>query len=162
MKNITMADAQWRGRQCHLTFHDGTSREVHVTDVETGFPSGELIVSQTDPAGIIIMCNEAFVRMSGYSKEELMGEPHHILRHPDMPAPAFADLWKTVQAGKKWEGYVKNLRKDGGFYWVLATVVPNVRQGKVVAYTSVRREPSRKRVAESIALYKTLGGFEHG
>ena len=123
---------------------------------ETPFPTGELIVSQTDLGGVITMCNEAFVRMSGYTEDELIGEPHHILRHPDMPSAAFADLWKTVEAGERWHGYVKNLRKDGGYYWVYATVIPKKREGETVGYTSVRREPSRKSIEQAIELYKTM------
>ena len=73
-----------------------------------------------------------------------------------MPAAAFKDLWETVQRGEKWHGYVKNLRKDGAHYWVYATVIPNVRKGNVVGYTSVRRKPSRKKVEEAAALYKTM------
>ncbi len=139
-----------------LTFHDGTTRKVYVTDVETPYPDGKLIVSRTDPAGVITMVNASFVEMSGYSEEELMGAPHHILRHPFMPGPAFAGLWDTVAAGDKWHGYVKNLRKDGGYYWVYATVIPNVRNGEIVGYTSVRRKPSRTKVEAMAALYPTM------
>lgn len=162
MNNITEADAGGPGVAHTLTFHDGSTREVFVTDMETPFPSGELIVSRTDPKGIITMVNQAFVIMAGYTEEELMGQPHHILRHPDMPAVAFKGLWDTVEAGKKWHGYVKNLRKDGGYYWVYATIVPNVRGGEIVGYTSVRREPSRAKVEESAALYAKLLAEEKG
>ncbi len=79
-----------------------------------------------------------------------------ILRHPEMPAVAFKDLWDTIRQGKKWTGYVKNLRKDGAYYWVFASVVPNIRNGRIVGYTSVRRKPSRTKVDECTALYKTL------
>ena len=88
--------------------------------------------------------------------EELIGQNHYILRHPDMPSVAFTGLWETIQSGKKWHGYVKNLRKDGAYYWVKATVIPNIRKGVVVGYTSVRRKPSRSKISESEALYKTL------
>ncbi len=94
--------------------------------------------------------------MSGYSEDELLGKPHYILRHPDMPAVAFKDLWDRVRKGEKWHGYVKNLRKDGGYYWVLATVIPNIRDGNITGYTSVRRKPARRKVEECIALYPTL------
>lgn len=144
------------GREHHLRYHDGTRRRVFVTNTETPFPAGELIVSQTDSAGVITMCNDAFVLMSGYSREELLGAPHHILRHPDMPAVAFKGLWDTLAGGKKWHGYVKNLRRDGGYYWVYATVVANVRQGQLVGYSSVRREPHRAKVVEAEQLYRTL------
>ena len=144
------------GTEHHLTFHDGTTRRVYVTEIETPFPDGKLIVSRTDLAGVITDMNQAFVDMSGYSPDELLGAPHHILRHPDMPAPAFADLWDTVLAGEKWHGYVKNLRRDGGFYWMYATVTPNIRHGEIVSLTSVRRKPSRSKVEASQALYLTM------
>jgi len=99
-------------------------------------------VSRTDVNGVITQANKSFIEMSGFEEAELIGAPHYILRHPDMPPAACKDLWDTVAAGNKWHGYVKNLRKDGAFYWVYATVIPNVRQGKVVGYTSVRRKPS--------------------
>ncbi|MGD9796058.1 MAG: PAS domain-containing protein [Acidimicrobiia bacterium] len=139
-----------------LHYFDGSSRRIFVTDIETPFPEGELIVSRTDVEGVITDVNPAFVHMSGYSANELLGAPHHILRHPDMPAPAFADLWSTVLNGEKWRGYVKNLRADGGYYWVFATAIPNFRNGKLVGITSVRRKPSRTRVNECIALYASM------
>ena len=139
-----------------LNYHDGTSRVVHCTDIEVPFPEGRLIVSRVDPAGIITHANDAFVEMSGYPARELLGAPHHILRHPDMPAAAFKDLWDTVSAGRTWQGYVKNLRKDGRHYWVFATAIPNVRGGQVVGYTSVRRKPSRAKVQEHRELYARL------
>jgi aerotaxis receptor len=162
MRDLTPEDAAGPGRRCHLTYYDGTSRDVIVTDLETSFPTGELIVSQTDPDGVITMCNPAFVRMSGYSEQELLGAPHSILRHPDMPRAAFADLWATVNAGRRWSGYVKNLRRDGGFYWVYATVIPTIRGGRIVGHTSVRRQPSRRRVEEAAALYVSLLAAEIG
>lgn len=143
-------------REHTLSYYEGKQRRVLYTDVETPYPDGRLIVSRTDLAGIITHANESFVEMSGYQREELMHQPHSILRHPEMPAVAFKDLWDTVERGEKWHGYVKNLRKDGGFYWVYATVIPNIRQGKTVGFTSVRRKPSRRKVEEAIALYRTL------
>ena len=110
----------------------------------------------TDLSGLITHVNDAFVEMSGYTEAELLGAPHHILRHPDMPPAAFADLWATVSAGRKWHGYVKNLRKDGTYYWVYATAVPNVRNGAICGYTSVRRKPSRAKIAEVSALYAQM------
>lgn len=139
-----------------LKFHVGGTRKVYYSDEEEPFPIGKLIVSRTDTQGIITHCNQAFVDMSGYTREELIGQPHHILRHPDVPAAAFADLWSTIQAGRKWQGYVKNLRKNGGFYWVLAVVVPNFRDGKIVGYSSVRRPPSRQKIREAMELYDRL------
>lgn len=138
----------------HHTYHDGSSRTVLISAREIPFPDGRLIISRTDLRGVITHANDAFVELSGYTREELIGQPHNILRHPDMPRAAFKDLWDTVSAGKKWHGYVKNLCKDGSFYWVYATAVPNVRDGKIVGYTSVRRKPSRKKIAEVTALYQ--------
>lgn len=156
MKDIDPSDVQGAGREYTLTFADGATRKVIVVDREVPFPEGKLIVSRTDTAGIITHANQSFVDMSAYSHAELIGEPHYILRHPDMPRVAFQGLWDTISAGTKWHGYVKNLRKDGAYYWVYATVVPNIRNGSIVGYTSVRRKPSRTRVAEAEALYKTL------
>lgn len=144
------------GREVTINYYDGTSRTTMVYDQEVPYPEGKLIVSRTDKAGIITHANQAFIYMSGYTLDELIGTNHYILRHPDMPAVAFAGLWETIEAGTKWHGYVKNLRKDGAFYWVKATVIPNIRNGEVVGYTSVRRKPSRSKIAESEALYKTL------
>lgn len=135
-------------------YHDGSQREIYWNDREEPFPNGKLIVSRTNLDGVITHANDAFVEMSGYVREELIGVPHCVLRHPDMPRAAFKDLWETVSAGNKWHGYVKNLRKDGSFYWVYATVIANVRDGEVVGYTSVRRKPSRTKIDEVVQLYR--------
>ena len=148
MKDMDLADIVGEAVEHVLTYTGGNTRRVYVTPIETPYPHGKLIVSRTDTRGIMTQCNQSFVDMSGYGEAELIGQPHCLLRHPDMPAAAFRDLWETVQAGRQWHGYVKNLRKDGGHYWVYATVVPNVRDGKIVGFTSVRREPSREKVAE--------------
>lgn len=139
-----------------LLLFGGVSRKVFYTDIEIPYPDGKLIVSTTSPEGVITHVNRSFVEMSGYTEDELIGAPHSILRHPDMPSAAFKDLWDTVKRGEKWQGYVKNLRKDGAYYWVKATVIPNVRNGQVVGYTSVRRKPSRSKIEECIKLYPTL------
>lgn len=136
-----------------INYYDGTSKDVTVIDQEISYPEGKLIVSRTDTHGVITHCNQSFVDMSGYTEEELIGQPHSILRHPDMPTAAFDDLWDTLRRGEKWHGYVKNLRKDGNYYWVYATAIPNVRNGETVGYTSVRRKPSRKQVNACIELY---------
>ncbi|SEF77982.1 PAS domain-containing protein [Marinobacterium lutimaris] len=139
-----------------IKYFGGDERLAKIVDEEVPYPDGKLIVSRTDPKGIITHVNQAFVDMSAYTREELVGANHNILRHPDMPAVAFKGLWDTVENGEKWQGYVKNLRKDGKYYWVKATVIPNIRQGKLVGYTSVRRKPSRSKIRESEALYETL------
>lgn len=139
-----------------LTFADGVTRVVYDTEIERPYPDGKLIVSRTDLTGILTHVNEAFVEISGYTEQELIGQPHYILRHPDMPKMAYQELWQTVAAGKKWHGYVKNLCKDGSHYWVYATVVPNVRRGETVGYTSVRRKPSRTKIEAAIAQYAQM------
>lgn len=156
MQDMKPEDVLGTYREHTLVYFDGTRRKVLVTDIESPYPDGRLIVSRTDPAGIITHVNQSFVDMSGYSREELIGAPHYILRHPDMPPAAFADLWETVKRGEKWQGYVKNLRKDGGYYWVKATVIPNIRNARIIGYTSVRRKPSRQKIAECVRLYPTM------
>lgn len=144
-------------RELELKYFDGSTRTVSVNETEKEYPIGRLIVSYTDVKGVILHANKAFVDISGYTKEELIGQPHNVLRHPDMPKAAFQDMWSTIQAGKNWHGYVKNLCKNGEFYWVYATVVPSFdKEGAVCAYTSIRRMPSRAKIAEAIELYKTM------
>ena len=133
-----------------------------VTNVESQLPEGEFIYSSTDLKGVIVEANEAFADVSNYTREEMIGQSHNLVRHPDMPPEAFADLWEDLKAGRPWRGIVKNRRKDGGFYWVHATVLPNVRQGKVIGYSSIRRKPCRTQVAEAEALYAAMRMQEGG
>lgn len=139
-----------------IAYYDNNSDNRKVLNEEVPFPEGKLIVSRTDLEGKISHCNQAFIEMSGFTEDELIGQPHYILRHPDMPSAAFKDLWETVQARSKWSGYVKNLRKDGKYYWVYAVVVPNIRDGKLVGFASVRRKPSRTKIDEYSTLYKKM------
>lgn len=139
-----------------IRYYDGSERVATIVDEEVPYPDGKLIVSRTDTQGFITHANQAFIDMSGYTREELIGANHNILRHPDMPTIAFKGLWDTVEKGEKWQGFVKNLRKDGTYYWVKATVIPNIRNGQLLGYTSVRRKPSRSKIRESEALYATL------
>ena len=125
-----------------------------VHGVEYPLVDGRTIVSTTDMLGRITYANPYFVEVSGYRREELLGEPHNILRHPDMPAAAFADLWDTIKTGMTWTGVVKNRRRDGGYYWVFANVTPVMENGQPVGYLSVRTKPSRAQVAGADALYK--------
>ncbi len=143
-------------KEVELPLYGSITRKILYTEIETPYPDGKLIVSTTDPSGMITHVNKSFVEMSGYQTDELIGAPHSILRHPDMPPAAFKDLWDTVNKGEKWQGFVKNLRKDGGYYWVKATVIPNVRNGKIAAFTSVRRKPSRTKIEECTKIYPTL------
>ena len=127
-----------------------------VTNVETLLPEGEFIYSSTDLKGVIVEANEAFARVSGYTREEMIGQSHNLVRHPDMPPEAFADLWNDLKVGRPWRGIVKNRRKDGGFYWVVANVSPVRESGKVVGYQSVRSRPSREEIAGAEAAYKRI------
>ncbi|MBL8363212.1 MAG: PAS domain-containing protein [Rubrivivax sp.] len=127
-----------------------------VSQREFPFPTGETLVSTTDLKGRITHCNPAFVHLSGYAAGELMGQPHNLIRHPDMPEEAFRDLWATIETGLPWTGLVKNRRKDGDHYWVLANVTPLMRDGRPVAYLSVRTEPARAQVEAAEALYATM------
>ena len=106
--------------------------------IETIVPEDELIISRTDLKGVITYVNEAFAHISGYEVDELVGKPHNIVRHPDMPSGVFEDLWKTIQAKEQWTGVVKNLRRDKGFYWVRALVSGVYKDGMLVEYKSLR------------------------
>ncbi|MFC4274075.1 methyl-accepting chemotaxis protein [Achromobacter aloeverae] len=127
-----------------------------VTQREFLFSDKLHLVSATDLSGNIRYCNPAFVAVSGYTKEELIGQPHNVIRHPDMPRAAFADMWATIQAGRPWTALVKNRRKDGDHYWVRANVTPVVEHGVEVGYLSVRVRPSREEVEEAEALYQSM------
>lgn len=127
-----------------------------VDNVEVNFPKGEKIISLTNLDGIITECNDTFVKISGYSREELIGQNHNIIRHPDMPPEAFALLWETVQAGKPFMAIVKNRTKDGHFYWVDAFISPIMYDGKIIAYESVRSEPSREDIRRAEELYRKI------
>jgi len=106
--------------------------------IETVVPDGELIISRTDLRGIITYANETFCEISGYTEEELIGNSHNIVRHPDMPGVVFEDLWETIHNKKQWSGVVKNLRKDTGFYWVHAIISGVYKNGELVEYKSLR------------------------
>ncbi len=105
---------------------------------ETEVPEGEVIISRTDLKGIITYANETFAKISGYSVDELIGKPHNIIRHPDMPKSVFKNLWETIKQGKKWEGYIKNLRKDKGYYWVKTEISGIYKNGQLIGYKSMR------------------------
>jgi aerotaxis receptor len=106
--------------------------------VETTVPEDELIISRTDLNGYITYANDIFAEISGYTPEELVGKPHSIVRHPDMPHSVFKELWEVIKSGSIWRGYVKNLRKDGGYYWVYAEVSGVYKEDKLVEFKSLR------------------------
>jgi len=106
--------------------------------IETVVPENELIISRTDLKGIITYANDTFAQISGYSIDELLGQPHSLVRHPDMPKRAFKDMWDKLKSRNRWEGVVKNLRHDTGFYWVHATVSGVYKDDKLIEYKSIR------------------------
>jgi aerotaxis receptor len=119
-------------------------------------PENEFIYSKTDPRGVILEANRVFAELSAYTVDEMVGRPHNMIRHPDMPKEAFADLWRDLKAGLPWRGVVKNRRKDGGYYWVVANVSP-VYDGKdLVGYQSIRTRPSRPEVKAVEEVYRRL------
>jgi len=118
---------------------------------------GSVIISQTDLKGIITYVNKQFCEISGYSSSELVGEPHNIIRHPSIPKSIFAGLWKTVASGQVWNGMVKNLRKDGLYYWVETEILPIKNDAnEVTGYISVRKPASRKNINEMSVNYARL------
>jgi len=127
-----------------------------VTLVEKPYPKGQYLVSKTDLRGVITYANDAFVELSGFTREELIGKNHNLVRHPDMPPQAFEDLWRTVKKGQPWRGMVKNRAKDGDYYWVDAFVVPVRKNDQPIGYMSVRSEPAREQISEAEALYNKL------
>jgi aerotaxis receptor len=124
-----------------------------VTTVETVLPDDTFIYSRTDLKGVITTANLAFAKVSGYTQAEMLGQPHNLIRHPDMPETAFADMWHSLKAGMPWKGVVKNRRKDGGFYWVVANVSPIRENGTVVGFQSVRTRPQPEQIAAAEAAY---------
>lgn len=127
-----------------------------VTQHEYDYPAHTMLVSMTDTKGIITHCNHAFVETSGYSYAELIGQPHNLVRHPDMPAAAYKNLWQTIGRGHPWTALVKNRRKNGDHYWVQANVTPVLKNGKPSGYMSVRIKPSRADIEAAEALYAQM------
>lgn len=127
-----------------------------VTQHEQLLPAGTTLVSVTDLKGRITYCNATFVQVCGYTREELLGQPHNIVRHPDMPAEAFRDMWKSVAEGRPWSGVVKNRSKNGDHYWVRANVTPMKKGQDIVGYLSVRTAPERSEIEAAGALYATM------
>lgn len=127
-----------------------------LTNQEVELEDGDLLVSRTDADGTITFANKKFVEISGYSEEELVGAPHNLVRHPDMPVAAFADLWATIRAGQPWEGLVKNRTKSGDHYWVRANVTPLIEDGEVCGFISIRSKPARSQVEMAEQAYSRI------
>ena len=128
----------------------------------TYLESGEVLyndtylLSETDEKGIVTYASESFLKVANMSEDELIGQPHNVVRHPDMPRAAFKSLWDDVQAKGFWTGFVKNAVKGGGFYWVFATVLRRVDKSGKISYVSIRTKPSRDDIKKSEELYATL------
>lgn len=127
-----------------------------VTQTERTFGKDTKLISTTDLHGTILHCNDEFVAISGFNRDELIGQPHNIVRHPDMPPLAYQIMWEHLKAGKPWMGLVKNRAKNGDYYWVDAYVTPVTEQGKVVGYESVRSCPSRQNIQRAEKLYQAI------
>ena len=131
-------------------------RNQHTIDEEVRFSRDEELVSVTDTRGVIQYANPEFCRVAGFTQEELVGKNHNIVRHPDMPKAAFADMWERLKTGKSWRGAVKNRCKDGRFYWVDAFVTPVFENGKLAGYQSVRTVLSENVKNRANQLYATI------
>ena len=127
-----------------------------VTQKEYDYPDDATLMSTTDVDSRIVYANAAFIATSGYTHDELMGQPHNMVRHPDMPPAAFADMWATLKAGKSWTALVKNRRKNGDHYWVRANATPMLRNGQLTGYVSVRTKPARAEIEQAEALYAQM------
>ncbi len=138
------------------------SAEEKQKDGLTFLETGEVLyddlylLSETDEKGIVTYASDSFLRVANMTEADLIGQPHNVVRHPDMPRAAFKSLWDDVQAKGFWTGYVKNQRKGGGFYWVFATVLKRIDKSGKISYVSIRVKPSRDDIAKAEELYKTL------
>ena len=132
-----------------------------VNDQEITFSSHEHLISTTDLKGCITFVNDSLVKVSGFTRSELVGQSHNIIRHPDMPPAAFQDLWKTIKSGKSWKGIVKNRCKNGGYYWVDSFVSPITEHGEIVGYQSVRTAPSEASKKRAAQLYAEWHGGDY-
>ena len=132
-----------------------------IIDEEVSFEDEKLdarcLITRTDLRGIITYSSLSYRKMTKYSKEDLLGKPHSIVRHPDMPKAAFKSMWNTINNDIAWEGYVKNLRKDGKYYWVIVRIEPIFDEdGNKIGYVGIRREPSREAIKMIIKKYRYM------
>ncbi len=137
-------------------------KNLPVTQREVKMSERGRLITTTDPRGVITYCNDEFVDISGFSREELVGQPHNVIRHPDMPSAVFEGMWGYLKAGKPWMGVVKNRTKTGDHYWVSAYVTPILEKGTMVGYESVRVSPTRAQVARAEKLYSSLSAGKAG
>ncbi|MEA3352904.1 MAG: PAS domain-containing protein [Campylobacterota bacterium] len=129
---------------------------INLGSNEVKLDTGSMIVTETDSKGMITFASNDFCKIAGYNKEELLGQPHNMIRHSFMPKVAFDDLWNTVKSGDKWSGTVINRTKNNGYYWVKATVYPSQNSDGSIKYISVRVKPSKEDIDNAIALYPTM------
>jgi methyl-accepting chemotaxis protein len=127
-----------------------------VTNNEVVMKAGTILVTRTDAKGVIIFANDAFVEISGYSRDELVGSAHNIVRHPDMPEAVFAEMWGTLKKGNPWQRIIKNRTKTGDYYWVSANIMPVFENAQIVSYMSVRHVPSREEIQAADSLYRSV------
>ncbi|HHQ4556112.1 TPA: PAS domain-containing protein, partial [Aeromonas veronii] len=138
------------------------SKDVHTKNIEIEVAENVQLVSTTDLRGDITYANPAFCQIAGYTSEEMIGQHHNLVRHPDMPKAAFRDLWLHLKAGRAWRGMVKNRCKDGSYYWVDAYVTPIYEDGKISGYQSVRCRPTPEHKARASKMYQALKQRENG
>lgn len=136
-------------------------QNLPVSQHEKRFAQEFKLISVTDTNSLIVDCNDAFVEVSGFTKDDLIGQPHNMVRHPEMPAEAFKVMWEHLKAGKPWMGLVKNRCKNGDYYWVDAYVTPISENGRIVGYESVRSCPDRRDVERAEAFYKKLNSKQN-
>lgn len=134
------------------------NQPVNAREYEVG--PDDFLISRTSRSGVITYANQAFIDVSGFSQDELVGAPHNIVRHPDMPREAFRDLWATLKAGRAWTGLVKNRRKDGAYYWVRANVAPVMENGQIQALVSMRTRARRDEIRQAEALYRRMNSAQ--
>ncbi len=134
----------------------------YINEKEVPISEMDFLISRTDLQGNITYVSDDFSKVCGYSKDELIGSPHNIVRHPDMPKSAFEEMWSTIKKGKKWSGIVKNRAKSGGYYWVSAEVSPFVKNNKVIGYKSVRKKAAEGQILEASLRYQQLINEERG
>lgn len=132
------------------------SRDLLVVPKHYILRDGVILVSRTDIDGIILHANPTFIATTGYEEHELIGSSHNIIRHPDMPRRIFTDLWKTILNGQEWRGIFKNLRKDGGYYWVQTTIQPLFQNGEPSSFTSISRKTDRDTIKRTEAFYAEM------
>lgn len=134
------------------------TQKIIPTNREILMRENDFIVTKTDNIGQLTYCNPIFIEFSGFTETELLGQQHNIIRHPDMPRAVFHLLWSTIKSGREFFGYVKNISKDGSYYWVYATVTPSfcTDSNKIIGYFSVRRKPNKQKLAVIKELYGAM------